>query len=224
MCNVRFAIPKQIDVVFHNLSGYDAHLFIRELGKKFGSESMKVIPENAEKYISFEVSVVVDEKEISGSKEKIVEGENAISEGNRLLEEACTIGQDKIDEGEKLIAEGNKLVKGKAQGIGQNKIDEGKNLVSEGKKEKASAKMRARKILNDGKKLVTEGNKKLEVKRTLRFIDSFRFMPSSLDALSKNLVGTNSMMCALCFSETELTHIDHNYYAHGKCKECGEYS
>ena len=224
MCNVRFAIPKQIPVFFHNLSGYDAHLFIRELGKKFGSESIKVIPENAEKYISFEVSVVVDEKEISGSKEKIVEGENAISEGNRLLEEACTIGQDKIDEGKKLIAEGNKLVKGKAQGIEQNKIDEGKNLVSEGKKEKASAKMRARKILNDGKKLVTEGNKKLEVKRTLRFIDSFRFMPSSLDALSKNLVGTNSMMCALCFSETELTHIDHNYYAHGKCKECGEYS
>ena len=47
-------------VVFHNLSGYDAHLFIRELGKKCYSGSIGVIAENKEKYISFNVDVVVD--------------------------------------------------------------------------------------------------------------------------------------------------------------------
>ena len=33
-CNLRYKIPSCIPIVFHNLSGYDAHLFIRELGKK----------------------------------------------------------------------------------------------------------------------------------------------------------------------------------------------
>ena len=45
-------------------------------------------------------------------------------------------------------------------------------------------------------------------------------MPSSLDSLSRNLVGTNSMWCGSCFSEAEFTHIDHNYYAQGKCGKC----
>ena len=34
-CNLKYRIPSHIPIVFHNLSGYDAHLFIRELGKKF---------------------------------------------------------------------------------------------------------------------------------------------------------------------------------------------
>ena len=34
-CNLRYKIPSFIPIVFQNLSGHDAHLFIRELGKKF---------------------------------------------------------------------------------------------------------------------------------------------------------------------------------------------
>ena len=49
------AIIHYVPIVFHNLSGYDAHLFIRELGKKFDSGSISVITENKEKYISFDV-------------------------------------------------------------------------------------------------------------------------------------------------------------------------
>ena len=33
-CNLRYKIPSYIPVMAHNLSGYDAHLFIRELGGK----------------------------------------------------------------------------------------------------------------------------------------------------------------------------------------------
>ena len=39
--------------MFQNLSGYHAHLFIKELGKKFNRDDIGVITENNEKYITF---------------------------------------------------------------------------------------------------------------------------------------------------------------------------
>ena len=128
-CNLKYKIPSFILIVFHNLSGYDSHLFIRELGKKFDKGKIGVIAENKEKYISFNIDVMVD-----------------------------------------------------------------KYLNKEGK----------------------EKEKKIQ----LRFIDSMRFMASSLDSLSSNLVGVNGMLCNLCGESCEFTHIDEDYVAHGKCKNC----
>ena len=59
MCNLRYKIPRYIPNVFHSPSGYDANLFIRELGKKFDCGSVSVFAENKEKYISFNYDVVV---------------------------------------------------------------------------------------------------------------------------------------------------------------------
>ena len=56
-CNLKYKIPGHIPIVFHNLSGYDAHLFIKELGSKFNKEDIGVIAENKEKYISFNVKI-----------------------------------------------------------------------------------------------------------------------------------------------------------------------
>ena len=56
-CNLKYKIPNYIPIAFHNLSGYDAHLFIKELGKKFNKEDIEVIAENKEKYISFSVKI-----------------------------------------------------------------------------------------------------------------------------------------------------------------------
>ena len=53
-------LPTGTAIMFHNLSRYDAHLFIKELGKKFYKGKLGVIAENKEKYISFHVDVVVD--------------------------------------------------------------------------------------------------------------------------------------------------------------------
>ena len=58
LCNLRYKIPSYIPVVFHNLSGYDAHLFIRELGTH--TSDMEVIAKNKEDYISFSIKVPVD--------------------------------------------------------------------------------------------------------------------------------------------------------------------
>jgi len=94
-CNLNYKAPKFIPVIFHNLSGYDSHLFITTLARN--GEKINCIPNNEEKYISFSKEVVVDE---FTNKEK---------------------------------------------------------------------------------------GKHVQVKRELRFLDSFGFMASSLDALSKNL-------------------------------------
>ena len=58
-CNLQFKKPKFTPVIFHNLSGYDAHLFVKNLGKSEGD--IKCIPNNEEKYISFSKDIVVDE-------------------------------------------------------------------------------------------------------------------------------------------------------------------
>ena len=57
-CNLRYRIPDYIPVVFHNLAGYDAHLFIKELAKH--TSKIGVIAKNTENYISFSVKVEVD--------------------------------------------------------------------------------------------------------------------------------------------------------------------
>ena len=117
--------------MFHNLSGYDAHLFIKELARKYGKEGMNVIAENSEKYISFSLNIEV--------------------------------------------------------GTYVNK--KGETVV-----------------------------KKIQ----LRFIDSFRFMASSLDKLSANLVGVSNLLCddKECASDCSLENIDENYVTHGKCPKC----
>ena len=58
-CNLKDRIPDHIPIVFHSLGGYDAHLFIKELGKKFNRDDIEVIAENKEKYISFNVKINV---------------------------------------------------------------------------------------------------------------------------------------------------------------------
>ena len=58
-CNINYKIPKHIPVIFHNLAGYDAHLFINNLGMTEGD--IDCIPNNEEKYISFSKKIKVGE-------------------------------------------------------------------------------------------------------------------------------------------------------------------
>ena len=58
VCDLRYKVPTFFPVVFHNLSGYDSHLFIKTLGNSEGDISC--IPNNEENYISFTKQVIVD--------------------------------------------------------------------------------------------------------------------------------------------------------------------
>ena len=130
-CNLKYKIRDHIPIVFHSLSGYDAHLFIKELGKRFNKNDIGVIAENKEKYISFNVKINV---KLAGVRDK------------------------------------------------------------------------------DGK----EVHKNIK----LRFIDSFRFMATSLDKLASNLCGTSGIHCDKCKGNMELINISGDYIASFGCERC----
>ena len=56
ICNLRYKIPKEIPVVFHNGSTYDYHFIIKELVKEFDG-NFECLSENTEKYITFSVLI-----------------------------------------------------------------------------------------------------------------------------------------------------------------------
>ena len=66
-CNIKYEVPKFIPVLFHNLAGYDSHLFIKKLAYTESSDQrsmpgeLNCIPSNEEKYISFSKKIKVDE-------------------------------------------------------------------------------------------------------------------------------------------------------------------
>ena len=53
ICNLRYKIPKEIPIVFHNGSTYDYHFIINELVKEFDG-NFECLGENTEKYIMFQ--------------------------------------------------------------------------------------------------------------------------------------------------------------------------
>ena len=56
ICNLRYKVPKEIPIVFHNGSTYDYHFIIKELVKEF-EDNFECLGENTEKYKTFSVPI-----------------------------------------------------------------------------------------------------------------------------------------------------------------------
>ena len=56
ICNLRYKVPKEIPIVFHNGSIYDYHFIIKELVKEFEG-NFECLGENTGKYITFSVPI-----------------------------------------------------------------------------------------------------------------------------------------------------------------------
>ena len=63
-CNLKCRKPRVLPVIFHNLQGYDSHLFIKQLSNIPGR--LECIPSTEEKYISFSKHIKVGEYEKNG--------------------------------------------------------------------------------------------------------------------------------------------------------------
>ena len=79
LCNLQFKKPIFSPVIFHNLSGYDAHIFVKNLGKSEGD--IKCIPNNEEKYISFSKDIIVGNLGL----EKLIQTKKEFGEKAELL-------------------------------------------------------------------------------------------------------------------------------------------
>ena len=99
ICNLRYKIPKEIPVVFHNGSTYDYHFIIKELVKEYEG-NFECLGENTEKYITFSVPI----------KKKI---------DNKDLEITCKIKF--IDSYRFMSSSLSKLVDNLSEGIHNNK-------------------------------------------------------------------------------------------------------
>ena len=68
ICNLRYKVPKEIPIVFHNGSTYDYHFIIKKLAEEFKGE-FECLGENTEKYITF--SVPLKKENDNGKKSHI---------------------------------------------------------------------------------------------------------------------------------------------------------
>ena len=57
-CNLNYKLPSFYPVIFHNLSGYDTHMFIKDLAETEGE--INCIAKTEEDYISFQKTIIVD--------------------------------------------------------------------------------------------------------------------------------------------------------------------
>ncbi|XP_071055897.1 uncharacterized protein [Onthophagus taurus] len=70
VCNINYKLPMFIPVFFHNLSNYDAHMFVKSIA--LNKEEVEVIAQNKEKYISFSKKIVGGETtDNKGKKRKV---------------------------------------------------------------------------------------------------------------------------------------------------------
>ena len=56
ICNLRYKIPREISVAFHNGWTYDYHIIIKQLADEFKGQ-FSCLGENIEKYITFSIPV-----------------------------------------------------------------------------------------------------------------------------------------------------------------------
>lgn len=57
LCNLKYRVPRDLPIIFHNLKGYDSHIIFNNIGEyaKKNNFEISVIPNNSEKYLSFTI-------------------------------------------------------------------------------------------------------------------------------------------------------------------------
>ena len=119
ICNLRYKVPKEIPIMFHNGSTYDYHFIIKELAKEFEG-NFEYLGENTEKYITFSVPLKkkIENKNIeinykiksidsyrfmSSSLSKLVDNLSEGIHNNKCLDSNSCLDYVRITKNEKLL-------------------------------------------------------------------------------------------------------------------------
>ena len=215
ICNLRYKIPKEIPVVFHNGSTYDYHFIIKQLAREFKG-NFECIGENTEKYITFSVPI---KKEHDNGKPSIYklkfidsyrfmqdslsnlvdnlsgidnkEQENKFIDNMRSMVTSLSLSIDKIAEVDKKIMQIDK----KEQ---ENKfIDNMRSMM-------ASLSQSIYKISEIDRKISQIDKKEPDNK----FIDSMRFMKASLSLSIDKVSGIDKKIMRIDKKEQANKFID----------------
>ena len=193
ICNLRYKVPKEIHIVFHNGSTYDYHFIIKELVKEFEG-NFECLGENTQKCITFSVPL----------KKKV---ENKNIEINYKI--------NFIDSYRFMSSSLSKLVDNLSEGIHNNKCIDCNSCLD-------YIKIKNEKLLLKCLKKKIE-NKNIEINYKIKFIDSYRFMSSSLLKLVDNLSeGIHNNKCIDCNSCLDYIKIK-NEKLLLKCFNCHSY-
>ena len=98
-CNLKMKVSKFVPVLFHNLEGYDSHLFVKSLGLKEGDISC--IPKTDEKYISFSKKIPMEIISLEDGKTKTLCLEMRFLDSMKFMSKSLdslvkTLGKDKF--------------------------------------------------------------------------------------------------------------------------------
>ena len=91
-CNLRYKIPREIPVIFHNGSTYDYNFIINKLAKEF-KVNFDCLRENTEKYITFLVPI---KKDLDNGKTIIYKLK--FIDSYRFMQESLSILVDNLSE------------------------------------------------------------------------------------------------------------------------------
>ena len=156
ICNLRYKVPKEIPIVFHNSSIYDYHFIIKELVKEFEG-NFECLGENTEKYIIFSVPI----------KKKIE---------NKDLE--ITYKIKFIDSYRFMASSLSKLVDNLSEGIHNNKCSDcGSNLDYI----KTTAKRKIKKLILECYNCKQRYKKKFNKELIKRFASTYSFCNNGLN-------------------------------------------
>ena len=98
-CNLKMKVSKFVPVLFHNLEGYDSHLFVKSLGLKEGDISC--IPKMDEKYISLSKKIPMEIISLEDGKTKTLCLEMRFLDSMKFMSKSLdslvkTLGKDKF--------------------------------------------------------------------------------------------------------------------------------
>ena len=92
-CNLKMRTPKFVPVLFHNLEGYDSHLFVKSLGGK-----VSCIPKTDEKYISFSKYIEINDNTKSDEEMRLIRAVRAMEWTKEEIAEMIDWTDEEIDQ------------------------------------------------------------------------------------------------------------------------------